>query len=238
MLHDKRVHGDVMKWNHFRVTGLCEGNPLATDGSPSQRPVMFSLMYKRLNKQWGWRWFKTPWCPCKLIVMIPKTNCITVIPPVVKTHDDFIKWTHFSRYWPFVRGIHRSPVNSSHKGQWRGALMFLRYEPWINDWVNNREAGDFRRQRAHYDIIAMKWCEFSHHCARRYPSTWQRHEINRHSADYKFKIFSDSHWGRDKIATISQTTFSNAFSWMEMYDFRLRFHWNLFLRFELTIIQH
>ena len=39
-------------------------------------------------------------------------------------HDDVIKWEHFPRYWPFVRGIHRWPVNSPHKGQWRGALMF------------------------------------------------------------------------------------------------------------------
>ena len=39
-------------------------------------------------------------------------------------HDDVIKWKHFPRYWPFVRGISRSPVNSRHKGQWRGALMF------------------------------------------------------------------------------------------------------------------
>ena len=39
-------------------------------------------------------------------------------------HDDVIKWKHFPRYWPFARGIHRSPVNSPHKGQWRGALMF------------------------------------------------------------------------------------------------------------------
>ena len=38
-------------------------------------------------------------------------------------HDDIIKWRYLPRYWPFVRGIHRSPVNSSHKGQWRGALM-------------------------------------------------------------------------------------------------------------------
>ena len=27
-------------------------------------------------------------------------------------HDDVIKWEHFPRYWSFVRGIHRSPVNS------------------------------------------------------------------------------------------------------------------------------
>ena len=32
-------------------------------------------------------------------------------------HDDVIKWKHFPRYWPFVRGIHRWPVNSRHKGQ-------------------------------------------------------------------------------------------------------------------------
>ena len=43
---------------------------------------------------------------------------------VMRSRDDVIKWKHFPRYWPFVRGIHRSPVNSSHKGQWPGALMF------------------------------------------------------------------------------------------------------------------
>ena len=41
-------------------------------------------------------------------------------------------------------------------------------------------------------------------------------------------------WGPDKIAAISQTTFSNAFSCMKMYVFCLRFHWSLFLRFVLT----
>ena len=40
------------------------------------------------------------------------------------SHDDVIKWKHFPRYWPFVRGNHRSSVNSPHKGQWRGALVF------------------------------------------------------------------------------------------------------------------
>ena len=68
-------------------------------------------------------------------------------------HDDVIK--HFPRYWPFVRGIHRSPVNSSHKGQWRGALMVSLICVWINGLVNNREAGDLRRHRAHSDVIVM-----------------------------------------------------------------------------------
>ena len=41
-----------------------------------------------------------------------------------------------------------------------------------------------------------------------------------------------------KMAAISQTIFSGAFSGMKIYEFRLRFHWSLFLRFELTIFQH
>ena len=72
-----------------------------------------------------------------------------------RVHDDVIKWKHFPRYWPFVRGIHRSPLNSPHKGQWRGALMFSLICVWINGWVNNREAGDLRRYRAHYDVTVM-----------------------------------------------------------------------------------
>ena len=63
-----------------------------------------------------------------------------------------IKWKRFSRYWPFVRGIHRSPVNSPHRGQWRGALIFSLICASINGWVNNREVGDLRRYRAHYDV--------------------------------------------------------------------------------------
>ena len=71
------------------------------------------------------------------------------------SNDDVIKWKHFTRYWSFVRGIHRSPVNSPHKGQWRWALMFSLISAQINGWVNNREAGDLRHHRAHYDVIIM-----------------------------------------------------------------------------------
>ena len=70
-------------------------------------------------------------------------------------HGDVIKWKHFPRYWPFVRRIHRSPVNSPHKGQWHGALMLSLICVWINDWVNNGEAGDLRRYRIHYDVTVM-----------------------------------------------------------------------------------
>ena len=62
-----------------------------------------------------------------------------------KIHDDFMKWKHFRRNWPFVRGIHRR----------RGALMFSVICAWINGWLNNGEAGVYRHHRAHYDVIVM-----------------------------------------------------------------------------------
>ena len=73
-------------------------------------------------------------------------------------HVDIIKWKHFPHYWPFVWGIHRSPVNSPHKGQWRRALMFSFICTWINGWVNNRVASDLRCHLTHYDVTVMcKW---------------------------------------------------------------------------------
>ena len=78
-------------------------------------------------------------------------GCPVMMLALMALHDDVIKWKQFPRYWPFVRGIHRSPVNSPHKGQWRGALMFSLICAWINRWINNREAGDLRRYRTHYD---------------------------------------------------------------------------------------
>ena len=83
-----------------------------------------------------------PWCA--LYVLLSRYS-----------HDDVIKWKHFPRYWPFVRGIHLSPVNSAHKGQRRGALMFFFIYARINSWVNTGEAGDLRRHDAHYDGIAV-----------------------------------------------------------------------------------
>ena len=55
----------------------------------------------------------------------------------------------------FVWGIHQSPVNSPHKGQWRGTLMFSLICAWTNGWVNNRDGGDLRRHRDRYDVTVM-----------------------------------------------------------------------------------
>ena len=65
-------------------------------------------------------------------------------------------WRH--QMEKFSALIHRLPVNSPHKGQWRGTLMFSLICAWINGWVNNREAGYIRRHPAHYDVTVMiRW---------------------------------------------------------------------------------
>ena len=84
-----------------------------------------------------------------------RRQCWDIIFYTLQPHDDVIEWKHFPRYWPFVRGIHGSPANSPHKGQWRGGLIFSLICAWINGWVNNRRAGDSRRHRGHYDVIVM-----------------------------------------------------------------------------------
>ena len=69
-------------------------------------------------------------------------------------------WRHqmetFSALLVLCAGNSPVPVNSPHKGQWRGALMFSLICAWINDWVNNREAGDLRRYRGNYDVNATR----------------------------------------------------------------------------------
>ena len=102
------------------------------------------------------------------------------------THDDVIKWIHFLRYWPFAQGIHRSPVNSPHKGQWRAALMFSLISAWINGWVNNREASDIRRPLGHYDVCVKPRSHCADHSLPMFPIiadrpdlswSWQNHQI-------------------------------------------------------------
>ena len=89
----------------------------------------------------------------------------TPSPFILFWYDEVFKWKHFPRYWPFLRGIHRSPVNSPQKGQWRGPLMFSLICAWIDGWVNNGEAGDLRRYRAYYDVIVMIWSKPNGRCS-------------------------------------------------------------------------
>ena len=61
----------------------------------------------------------------------------------------------FSALLAICAGSSPVPVNSPHKGQLRGALMFSLISAWINGWVNNLKAGDLRRNPTHYDVIVM-----------------------------------------------------------------------------------
>ena len=63
--------------------------------------------------------------------------------PPSDLHKRHTWWPHqmetFPSYWPFVRGIHRCPVNSPHKGQWRGALIFS--DLHLNKWLSKQSWG-------------------------------------------------------------------------------------------------
>ena len=75
------------------------------------------------------------------------------------------RWRHqmetFSALLALRAGNSPVPVNSPHKGQWRGALMFSLICARMSDWVNNREAGDLRRHRGHYDVSEMLFKQLS-----------------------------------------------------------------------------
>ena len=104
--------------------------------------VLSPIIYNRVKIPCGVRSWKT-WLfspklghvikDSKIVLTANRAQAHTNVFQYIIPHDDVIKWKHFPRYWPFVRGIHRSPVNSPHKGQWRGALMFSLICVWIND---------------------------------------------------------------------------------------------------------
>ena len=157
------------------MTVFCAGNSPGTGEFPSQRPSNAEnvSIWWRHHDAYGSSWFAlfaAVWCRSILprlgslhwlgVHLTPSEAALRTADAYIKriwSYDDVIKWKHFSCYWPCVRGIHRSPVNSPHKVQWRGALMgFFFICAWINGWVNNRGAGDWRRNRAHYDVVVMR----------------------------------------------------------------------------------
>ena len=62
--------------------------------------------------------------------------------------------------------------------------------------------------------------------------------LTKHILWFHDRLILITHWGRDNMAANFLTTFSNAFSWMEIYKFRSRFHWSLFPGVKLTVFQH
>ena len=63
---------------------------------------------------WAWTYFPTNFFKFSIEINSRMRVVLTLVSIFLQT---------FPRDWPFVRGIHRSPVDSTHKGQWRGALI-------------------------------------------------------------------------------------------------------------------
>ena len=101
----------------------------------------------------------------------------------------------FSALLTFCVGNSPLPVNSPHKGQWRGALVFSLICARIKNWVNSREAGDLIRHRGHYDISVMKSAPYPRdvrHTGQSVMSinTLRPRQHGRHFADDTFKHIS------------------------------------------------
>ena len=112
--------------------------------SPHKGPVMLSFrvlfvvgLHTTLKHSSG-RWLETLWESCDIIISNGKTGRY-----MSDIHDDVIKWKHFQLYWACVRGIHRSPVNSFQKGQWRGALMLPSIYSWKKQFSEQSRCGWF-----------------------------------------------------------------------------------------------
>ena len=137
------------KTSKLRVTGLCVGNSPGTGEFPAQM-----ASYAENISIW-WRHHDTVLFHYDTVNIFCGTHEGEIWD--IFCHDDVIKWKHFSCYWPFVRAIHQSPVDSPHNGQWCIALMFCLICAWINNWTNNWEGGDFRCHRTQYDLTVMRF---------------------------------------------------------------------------------
>ena len=129
-------------WSHQTKTRFHYIDGLAQDCSNSSALAMELLQYCT----------KPSICGNKLNAKVLfQYRCLT------RSRDTW--WRHqmetFSTLLPICAGNSPVPVNSPHKGQLGGALMFALICAWINGWVNNGEAGDLRHNRVHYDGNVM-----------------------------------------------------------------------------------
>ena len=73
---------------------------------------------------------------------------------VQSLHDDVIKRKHYPRYWPFVWGHLWIPLTKTSDAELWCFVLFL-ICAWTNSWANNRDTGDLRCHRGHYDVTVM-----------------------------------------------------------------------------------
>ena len=113
--------------------------------------------------------------------------------------DDVIKWKQFSRYWP----LWEESTGHPHKDQRRGALQFSLICAWINGWANNRDVGDLRRHRAHYDVtvIYTTRADIGHHYACMCSTTLCRAIDERNNGRKNRHVFSQVSLDNDHLYT-------------------------------------
>ena len=113
----------------------------------------------------------------------------------------------------FVWGIHRDRWIPRTNGQLRGKCFHLMTSSWYHESISPV-----------YNALSYTpaWC-----------TSWLK--IIVYNLIIEAPVQYNSHRGWDKIAAISKTTFSNAFSWMKIQEFRLKFLWSLFVRVQWTI---
>ena len=138
----------------------------------------------------------------------------------------------------------------NHENEWypdsSSRIDFIFHVSFHRIWLSNNDNAPMRatrQQQMKYECFALlALCEGNSSVTNgfRPQRPVVRNVLARHAAIMIMKksSFCLTHWGRDKMPAILQTTFSTAFSWMKMYEFRLRFHCSLFLRIQLTISQH
>ena len=124
------------KTSKIRVTGLCAGNSPVTDEFPAQR----ASSAENVSIWWRHHVLRHYTCHFGPVHQNILQICIGVFSKASshrRHHDDVIKWKHFPGYWPFVRGIHRSPVVFLPKASDVEPLMFSLICAWTNGWTNN-----------------------------------------------------------------------------------------------------
>ena len=172
-VHNRLFRRRSKKTSKLRVTDLWEGNSPVTVNFPHKGTVTRSfhvyIWWRHHDQCSRATWFcmqistviTSSRFPIIIVFLNAKSQVISSSSSqddIVQTkpdpllHEDVINWKHYPGYWPFVIGIHRSPVDSLHKGQCRGALVVSLICAWTNGWPNNRDAGDLRRHRGHYDV--------------------------------------------------------------------------------------
>ena len=222
ILSRNRTYVNRPWWRHQMETfsallAICAGNSPVPGEFPAQRPitrsfdVFFDLrLNKRFSKQsWGW-WFETLSGP-----LWHHRNATSILERIyhitVGLHCIYIL-TNPQMRWKINKKNHPWCIamypQTYHSAHWWPSVVMM---PTLSHWWQQR---------------LLLW------------STNQTHQRWHHINSYiSVAARNLTHWGRDQIDAISQTTFSNAFSWMKMYEFRLRFHWSLFPRVQLTIFQ-